>query len=110
MLQSPEAQKTYNAMTPRYTGKLVIAGVDELYQTNAIRYKLQAFHRLLREFPLFRQRLVLVQVCYRQRTAGTQQKTYELQITQAAAACNREFPGSIDLHMLTGSYYPIHQR
>lgn len=89
----------------------MVAGVDELYQTNAIRYKIQGFHRLLREFPGYRNHLVLVQVCFRQRSlVARTQKLYETQICDAAEACNKEFPGSVDLQMLTGSYFSIQQR
>lgn len=100
-------------MRARYRGKTVIAGVDELYQTNAIRFKIQGFHRLLREFPLYRGSLVLVQVCFQQRSvtaAGQQQRLYEQQVEAAAAACNAEFPRSVELVLLSGSYYPASER
>ena len=111
ILQSSTVHSHYEEYLERYANRLVIAGVDELYQTNAIRYKIQAFHKLLQEFPAYRSRLILVQVCYRRRSALLgQQRTYELQIQEAANACNAQFPGSVDLQMLTGSFFPIHQR
>ena len=63
ILQSSTVHSHYEEYLERYANRLVIAGVDELYQTNAIRYKIQAFHKLLQEFPAYRSRLILVQVC-----------------------------------------------
>lgn len=92
---------------------MVVAGVDELYQTNAIRYKILGFHRFLRETRNYGKPYRLIQVCYRQRSQEASVKRsrlYENQIREAAMACNAEFPGSVELHMLTGSFYPVEER
>ena len=60
-----------------------------------------------------RRRVVLVQVCFRPRSiqaGGARQKSYESQLREEAAACNAEFPDSVALHLLTGSFYPVQKR
>lgn len=103
----------YQKLASQAEGRVIVAGVDELYQTNAIRYKILGFHRFLRETRNYGQPYRLVQVCYRQRSQEASVKRsrlYENQIREAALACNAEFPGSVELHMLTGSFYPPEER
>lgn len=103
----------YLKLASQSEGRVVVAGVDELYQTNAIRYKILGFHRFLRETRNYGKPYRLIQVCYRQRSQEASVKRsrlYENQIREAAMACNAEFPGSVELHMLTGSFYPVEER
>ena len=103
----------YQKLASQSEGRVVVAGVDELYQTNAIRYKILGFHRFLRETRNYGKPYRLIQVCYRQRSQEASVKRsrlYENQIREAAMACNAEFPGSVELHMLTGSFYPVEER
>lgn len=98
------------ALQQVFGSKTIIAGVDELTQTNGILYKIKAFHRLLKEYPSFRNRVVLVQVCFQQRSAFNVYRIYENQIMEAAAHCNEDFPNSVDLRMLRGSFMSIEDR
>ena len=84
--------------------------MDELSQTNGILFKIKAFHQLLKEIPAFRSHLILIQVCFQQRTASSVYHQYEHQITEAASACNEQFPGTVDLRMLNGSFISIEER
>lgn len=102
------------SLTEKFPGELenktIIAGVDELTQTNGILFKIKAFHQLLREIPAFRSQVVLVQVCYQQRSISNLYRLYENQILEAVNRCNEEFPHSIVLHTLRGSFFSIEER
>lgn len=113
MLQSAQVDALYQKLCAENEGHIVIAGVDELYQINAIRYKIQGFHRFLKENPAYGRVYRLVQVCYRQRSQAasvTRSRIYENQLREAASTCNSDFPGSVDLRLLTGSFYPVEER
>lgn len=87
--------------------------MDELDPINGILLKLQGFRKFLQDGPDSRRQIVLVQVCFRPRSiqaGGARQKSYESQLREAAAACNAEFPDSVVLHLLTGSFYPVQKR
>lgn len=106
----PIVQSLVQQYQQQYPNKILIAGVDELSQTNGILFKIKAFHQLLKEIPAFRSHLVLIQVCFQQRTASSVYHQYENQITEAATACNEQFPGTVDLRVLSGSFIPIEDR
>lgn len=113
VLQSAQVDALYQKLCAENEGHIVIAGVDELYQINAIRYKIQGFHRFLKENPAYGRVYRLVQVCYRQRSQAasvTRSRIYENQLREAANTCNADFPGSVDLRLLTGSFYPVEER
>lgn len=110
IIQSPSIQPLADKLKEQYGNKRVIAGVDELSQTNGIIYKIKGFHQLLREIPAFRSHLILVQICYQQRSVSSVYRGYENQILEAVNACLEEFPGSIDLRILRGSFYSIEER
>ena len=113
VLQSAQVDALYQKLCTENEGHIVIAGVDELYQINAIRYKIQGFHRFLKENPAYGRVYRLVQVCYRQRSQAasvTRSRIYENQLREAANTCNADFPGSVDLRLLTGSFYPVEER
>ena len=94
----------------QFGNKTIIAGVDELTQTNVIQLKIKAFHQFLRDYPGFRNHVVLVQVCFQQRSASNVYHMYESQIIEAANQCNEDFPNSVDLRMLRGSFISIEDR
>ena len=113
LLRSSEVLDATAQIRARYGDRRIIAAVDELDPINGILLKLQGFHKLLQDNPDARQRLVLVQVCFRPRSiqaGGARQKSYESQLREAAAACNAEFPDSVALRLLTGSFYPVQKR
>ena len=84
--------------------------MDELSQTNGILFKIKAFHQLLKEIPAFRSHLVLIQVCFQQRTASSVYHQYEHQITESVSEGNEQAPGTVDIRMRNGSFISIEER
>ena len=112
-MQSPSIQPKINQYIEENNlrGKLVISGVDELSQTNGILFKIQAFHRFLQDYKYFVNKIILVQVCFQQRSvSSTTNRYYEDQLVTACKQCNEEFPGSIVFHCLNGSYFSLENR
>jgi trehalose 6-phosphate synthase/phosphatase len=62
MAKSPEAEAEYEAATRSHRGKKIIVGVDRLDYTKGLPEKLLAFEELLRTYPKWRNKAVLIQV------------------------------------------------
>ncbi|PWN92236.1 hypothetical protein FA10DRAFT_266032 [Acaromyces ingoldii] len=94
---SPGVMPKIEAIREMYRGKKVIVGRDKLDVVRGVIQKLQAFHKLLEEFPEWRDNVVLIQV-----TAPSLNDSpiLERQVSELVSHINGEF-GSL-------SFTPVH--
>lgn len=94
---SPGVKPKLRAIREMYKDKIIIIGRDKLDVVRGVVQKLQAFHKLLEEFPQWRDKVVLIQV-----TAPSMNDSplLERQVSELVAHINGEF-GSL-------SFTPVH--
>lgn len=94
---APGVGPKIQAIREMYKGKKIIIGRDKLDVVRGVVQKLQAFHKLLEEFPQWRDKVVLIQV-----TAPSMNDSpmLERQVSELVAHINGEF-GSL-------SFTPVH--
>ncbi|PWN38014.1 uncharacterized protein FA14DRAFT_109657, partial [Meira miltonrushii] len=94
---APGVAPKIKAIREMYKGKKIIIGRDKLDVVRGVIQKLQAFHKLLEEFPQWRDNVVLIQV-----TAPSMNDNpmLERQVSELVAHINGEF-GSL-------SFTPVH--
>ncbi|GAN06108.1 trehalose 6-phosphate phosphatase [Mucor ambiguus] len=89
--KQPGVQPKMDAIRDMYAGKKIIVGRDKLDSTKGILQKLHAFEKFLKDFPEWRNNVVLIQVATP--THGDHSKL-EAKISEAVSHINSEF-GSI---------------
>jgi trehalose-phosphatase len=96
-ISAPGVAPKIRAIQEMYKGKKIIIGRDKLDVVRGVIQKLQAFHKLLEEFPQWRDKVVLIQV-----TAPSMNDSpmLERQVSELVAHINGEF-GSL-------SFTPVH--
>ena len=89
-----DAQQELAGIQTAYAGKKVIVGVDRLDYTKGIPEKLRAFEQLLKTYPKWRQRAVLVQIAAPSRTGVEEYQQLKRDVDELVGRINGRYGSS----------------
>jgi trehalose 6-phosphate synthase/phosphatase len=93
-----------------HAGKTLVVSIDVCQRLAGIPLKLLAFEHLLNEYPVWRDRIVLVQVCTRPGTRQPDEEHSSSEIRQLVARINDRYGPVVDYRELAGNKVPLCQR
>ena len=98
-LKSPEVENKLQELRARckVSGRKVIGGIEMLNPLQGAALKLLAYEQLLADYPMWRTRLCMVQVCFADAARPEQSATYAAEMRETAERIQRRF-GSESLH------------
>jgi trehalose 6-phosphate synthase/phosphatase len=99
LASSPAARAELAELRRTHRGKKIVVGVDRLDYTKGIPERLRAFAELLRGFPVWRQKVVLIQVAAPSRTDVDEYQDLKREVDELVGRINGRYG--------TSSYTPV---
>lgn len=93
-LKSPEALQEQTDLERTFAGKQIVVGVDRLDYTKGIVLKLLAFEEFLKQYPQWRENVVMVQVAAPSRTGVEEYQQLKREVDELVGRINGEFSTS----------------
>jgi len=110
-LANPLVEEYSAKLREQHSSRHIIAGIDIAQRLSGVSLKLLAFERLLADYPVWQEKVVVVQKCLVSGSRHSDESTTIMEVRQLVKRIQSRFgPNVIDYEEVSGSSVPIYKR